>query len=274
MFHLNEQIIISFYFISIAPAICSSLTPDQGKVSTLHLHSLEVKATNVDVSSYGTVFRLNLHLKDIEVNIKNCTHSPEFVLSNVTWAVRACITNATGIDVLNVYLVSDIQNTSWTSEAEADFKLFYNNSDTRYFQRSLEWKKFTVSSQSHGILRYLGDSLLENFISDRKLRFEIEVTTKPLQIVIERDMERIGAKVRAVLKNVSHLQKESAESDAVAVRGIRWTVIASETDGYFAVNLKANNNDLDFDWSTMSLFMSLWCHTIHIIAILNRSNYR
>lgn len=224
---------------------------EQKKVSTLDLHPLEVKATTVDVSSYGTHFLLNLRLDDIEANAKNCTTSPDFWLSNVTWAVRACITNASGKDVLNVFLVSEIRSPSYTSEAEATFKLFLNNSDTRYYQKFLPWKKFTFAQQSHGLLGFLGDSLLENYITDRKLRFEIEVTTKPLQISVERDMERTGAKVRAVLKNVSHLQNQSARSSEVVVRGIRWTVTAAvDGSGYFAVYLKANNNDLELDWST------------------------
>lgn len=214
--------------------------------------SPETRKTTVHIGNFGTTFILNVPVSAI---YSKCLKTSNFTLSDVDWNVRICERKSSaGKSELDVYLDAGITNPTWSSEAEAKFKLYYQGRKDYYEPRYISSQKFSNASRSYGIIGYFPSSkVLDNFVTDGKLRFEIEITTKPLQIAAVKEMERIGGKVRAVIKHVSQLANVSgpiAQSTHVAIRGIRFKIETRKENNTFAAFLNANEEDLSYDWFT------------------------
>lgn len=217
----------------------------------------------IHLGNYGTTLILNVPLPDMH---SKCLESSNLTLSDLVWNVRICgKKSSSGKIQLGVYLDSHIYVSNWIAEAEATFKLFYKEYSDLYVSHSISWYKFSNASSSNGITDFLQSKELDAFVTDGKLRFEIEITTRPLQVVSANEMERIGAKIRAVIKDVSHLANGSSSfSSAVVIRGIRFQISTKLVNKEFAAFLHADEENLGYDWFTnVTVTMKIMPYNTH-----------
>lgn len=207
----------------------------------------------MDESSFGTSFRFVAFMNDL--NDRGCSETSSFTLSDVSWKIRICKRIEAGkSDNLDIYLDSDIQDSSLMVEASGDFELLRNGNDpNNYFRHSLPWRKFTAATPSHGVINFLLTTPLNNYLNDGRLRFQFDITTKPVEkIDFEYEMEYLSTKIRAIIKNVNQLTNTSysVSTRETILRGIRWNVLVKLQNESLAVFLNANDDDLEEDFQT------------------------
>lgn len=181
-------------------------------------------------------------------NVYNCTETAAVNLSGFAWKVLVCRESSN----LNLYLIADIDNPSWSVEAQAIFYFRRNGNDpNNYFQNSMDWHKFTADAPSNIVRSVLKQTVLADYVTDMKIRLKVDITTKPAQpIELEEVMQNTATKFRCLIKNVTTLTEGNAFlSSQVNLMGIRWYVNATKIDDSFGVSIHANPRDLSAVWS-------------------------
>lgn len=207
----------------------------------------------MDESSLGTSFRFVAFMNNLDE--ENCTKTPSFTLSDISWKVRICKTLLPGkSENLDVYLEADIRDKSIAVEAKGIFNIRRNTNNLNdVFQNSMDWKTFTADNPSHVIRNFLMTTFYTDYLSNEKLRFNIDITTKPMEkIDVEYETDYVATKIRAVINSVHRLNNAAynVSTPDIVLKGIKWNVVVKLHNESLVVIINADENDLETDFQT------------------------
>lgn len=195
-------------------------------------------------SSESTIrFKVNKGEVDKAGEKEECLKSPEFKLNDVIWMVKVCRKEDHQTKYVSVELESVFKNETitWSCKAEAEVKLTAKKEGVEEKKGKIESTPFSRKNSVKGIDKFIKWEDFDKYLDQETATFEFNIKTESPNR--SERLEQTTAKFMLRIKQIN--DKLSEYSNELTVRGIRWQVYAAKLGDYFAIFVKANENDID-----------------------------
>lgn len=205
--------------------------------------------------SYESIIRFKINPDEVK-DTNKCLESSEFKLNELTWKVRVCkktVEEKKGESKVDVEYASvelesvfNDDTAAWSCEAKAAVTLIAKKEEGKDKKDMTgEISIFTYSklkplSRNEKFIKW---AELKEYLDDGNAKFDFNVVTKSLDRSSR--LEQTTAKFQLRVKQVKDLKNEY--SNELIVRGIKWKILTSQSNGYLAIFVMANENDIDTD---------------------------
>lgn len=209
-------------------------------------------------------FRSVIQFKVTESSIETgkCSESSEIKLEDVAWKIQLCKRETGDNDnkkiVADIFLVSAFtdETSKWSCEAKADFVLKNISTENGEIKKTLDQKKFTISTPKYGHESFVDwDNFKNNYAKD-VATFEITLDIMPPNRVPQ--LDQISTVFYFKVPDVHrYTSPNGTRSKDVNLRGVNWHYKAMKAknkkgEDTFAIYLYANQDDMDlnYQWKT------------------------
>lgn len=202
------------------------------------------------IKSFATTFELILNIDDLELQP---VESSEFPLSDLEWKIifnkRAVGDRRNNVFALDIHVVARSADniTKWMCAADVKIRLFHKLKNIEAIRKSIAKHQFSNQSASNGIYDFLEWNEFNQYMHERKAKFEIEISASPILRIAPSTFEQSFTKMQVVINNVSQFQE--SWSHEVVLRGVRWKIHTTKQDDGLGVVLKGVDEDFDLQWS-------------------------
>lgn len=202
------------------------------------------------IKSFATTFQFILNIDDLELHR---VESSDIPLSDLAWKIifekRVVGDRRNNVFSLDIHLVARSANniTNWMCAADVTIKLFYKLNKIEAIRKSFAKHQFSNQFASNGIYDFLEWNEFNQYVHERKAKFEIEISASPLLRIAPSTFAQSFTKMQVVLNNIIQLQE--SWSPEVVLRGVRWKIHTVKQDDGLGVFLKGVDEDFDLHWS-------------------------